>query len=230
MAKEVKHLDKWLKFGLRTTLWEHQQFLKGKAKRRYEKCICDCWTIQRVDKCHLKEWTSTNCWCKKVKDFIKRQITHWDTGKRLYKIFWDIISRCNNPNNIHYALYWWRWIKNLRNSYEDFKRDMGPSYYEHEKQYWEKDTTIDRIDVNGNYCKENCRWATVKEQAFNRRTSRCEMRDWKLISISEIYEIANPVVSYDSFISRYYKLWRPLEDCLYRKPRAKTKDVLNNKK
>lgn len=229
MAK-TKHLEKWIKFGLWTTLWEHKQILKWTKLRWYEKCICECWTERRVNKHHLKEWTTTNCWCKKVSDFIKRQTTHWDTKERLYWIFQDIVSRCTNPHNVHYNGYWGRWIKNLWGSYEEFKRDMWDSYYKHVKEFWETDTTIDRIDVNWNYCKENCRRATRKEQSFNRRNNRCEMRNWKMMSISEIYDIAHPLVSYDCFISRYYKLRRPLEDCLYRKQWTKTEEILNNKK
>ena len=224
---KTKHLEKWIKFGLWTTLWEHKQILKWTKLRWYEKYKCDCGEVRWVNKCHLKEWTTTNCWCKKVKDFVKRNTTHWDTNTRLYSIYTDMIWRCNNPKNYRYDIYWWRWIKCEWDSYEDFKKDMWDSYYEHERKYWKKNTTIDRINVDWNYCKENCRWATCKEQSFNRRTNRYEMRNWKMMSISEIYGIANPVVSYDCFISRYYKLWWPIKDCLYRESRTRTKNVLN---
>ena len=61
--------------------------------------------------------------------------------------------------------------KSLWNSFEEFKNDMYESYLAHVKEYWEKDTTIDRIDPNKDYCKENCRWATIKEQAINKKSA-----------------------------------------------------------
>ena len=80
-------------------------------------------------------------------------------------VFWDIKHRCNNPKAKYYHRYWWRWIKCLRNTFEDFYNDMYESYIGHVNEYglWMKYTQIDRIDNDWNYCKENCRWVTAKE-------------------------------------------------------------------
>lgn len=56
---------------------------------------------------------------------------------------------------------------------------MWESYIKHIKQHWEKNTTIDRIDVNWNYCKENCRRATQKEQMNNMRENVPMEYNWK---------------------------------------------------
>jgi hypothetical protein len=78
-------------------------------------------------------------------------------------------GRCNNPNKSDYNYYGGRGIKvcdSWVESFENFIADMGPRPEGH---------TLDRIDVDGDYCKENCRWATFDEQMNNtRQTVRIE--------------------------------------------------------
>ena len=90
-----------------------------------------------------------------------------ETYQRLDRIFFAMKRRCYNPNNNKYKIYGARgiricdeWVDNK----EEFMRWAVNNGYQ-------VDLTIDRIDVNGNYCPENCRWITIKEQNQNRRNT-----------------------------------------------------------
>ena len=105
--------------------------------------------------------------------------SHWLSWTRFYRSWFSIKERCRNPKSINYKNYGWRWINydERRECFENFKQDMYVTYFE-----W---ATIDRIDTNWNYCIENCRWATYKQQANNRRNNERITIDWITKNIME---------------------------------------------
>ena len=89
---------------------------------------------------------------------------------RFYKIWESIKYRCNNPNHKRYKDYGGRGITcDCWDEFISFKEDMYESYLEHIEGFGEKQTTIDRINNDLSYSKENCKWSTYKEQRNNQR-------------------------------------------------------------
>lgn len=130
-------------------------------------CMCICWILFIARLSDLRSWRQTSCWCHK---WWKK---HWKKWTRFYNIWCWIKNRCNCETHMHYKYYWWKWITVCDNwwNFNGFMHDMYKSYEDHVILYWEKNTQIDRMDNDWNYCKENCRRVTIKEQS-NNKTNR----------------------------------------------------------
>jgi hypothetical protein len=133
---------------------------------------CDCGKESIIRKLSVTSGRTMSCGCFQKKRTSEASTTHGMKHNRFYNIWSSMKSRCDNSNNIGYRLYGGKGIKIEWNNFLEFKSDMYSIYLEHVKNFGELNTSIDRINYNGNYSKENCRWATCKEQSNNRSSNR----------------------------------------------------------
>jgi hypothetical protein len=124
-------------------------------------CQCDCGTRIVVRGNSLRSGNTTSCGCFRKEYERTHKRTHGMHNSREYKSWQMMWDRCTNPKAARAHRYQGRGITvdPKWKSFEAFYADMGPR---------PKNMTLDRIDNSGNYCKANCRWATVKTQNNNR--------------------------------------------------------------
>ena len=171
-----------------------------KTKNSEWMCECICGVSLVVQSSNLRSGKTVSCGCYNKEQVKKRSTTHGSHSSPEYDAWQHMKSRCTNPNTMYYANYGGRGIRvcaEWLNSFEAFYRDVGPRPSDKH--------SLDRIDVNGDYVPENCRWATKVEQARNRTTTTYIRYNDSLVSLADAAELSG--VSRKTVSTRLCRGW-----------------------
>ena len=192
------------KFGRLTVIeFDNEKYLKyGKP---FWKCKCECGEEISVRSGNLINNHVRSCGCLNREIVTKRDIErctkHSLSRTRIYNIWQQIKKRCNNINDTNYHNYGGRGIKVC----EEWSNDFISFYDWAISNGYQDDLTIDRIDVNGNYEPDNCRWATRKIQGNNRRDNMNISINGETKTLTEWYEMYKPNLTFAAVSYRYHK-------------------------
>lgn len=171
------------------------------------KCQCDCGNTVIVGGKDMKSGKTKSCGCYH-KDHLhlppvmrgeqNPSYKHGSTGTKLYFVWASMIQRCTNKNNKGFSRYGARGI-----SVCDEWRDSSAFIEWALANGYRDGLSIDRIDNDGNYCPENCRWVDSETQSNNRRCNIIVSRGGETHTLSEWARIKN--LPYKVVLARYYR-------------------------
>lgn len=142
----------------------------GEWYEKFYLCKCDCGSKKVVRIKCLRRGDTKSCGCIQ-REMMRTRPGHRMSKTRFYRIYAGIRKRCLSETCGNYADYGGRGIKVLWKSFDEFKEDMYESYLQHINEFGERNTSINRVDNDGNYCKENCEWETCQRQTYKKRSS-----------------------------------------------------------
>jgi hypothetical protein len=182
-------------------------------------CVCDCGVHHVVAGYALRSGETKSCGCLRKEQARSNASKHGLKGTPLYSVWLSMKTRCLNPKSPPYKDYGGRGIKicaRWKTNFKNFYEDMSPSY--------RKGLQIDRVDNDGDYCPENCRWSDCTTNIRNRRNTLRVNTSRGPVTVAEAAHRAG--VGYSVVKARLARgdtgdrLFRPVDTRLGRKRKA----------
>ena len=169
-----------------------------RGKHRYVQVSCGCGSEAKYARFDgLKSGAQVSCGCHRDAQNAVAALTHGhgragSARSPVYQTWSDMVQRVTNPKVVAYSCYGGRGItmQDSWKTFVNFLADMGDT--------WFQGAELERLDSNGNYCKDNCTWATRSEQMRNTRRSyllRYEGATWTVKSLSAHLGISEQALS-----------------------------------
>jgi hypothetical protein len=200
------------KYGMLTVI--RRAYKPG--KNAYWLCECECGKEVEVSACNLRSGNSKSCGCSTNRFISEKNTKHGLTNHPIYSVWEHIRSRCNYEKNNRYHRYGGRGIS-ICKEWEDSETFVKWAL----ESGWKPGLQIDRIDNDGDYCPENCRFVTPGENTYNktipysnnrtgysgvhyrRHMNRYQARitfKWKTIAIGHFDSIEEAAIARDQYI------------------------------
>ena len=177
------------KFGKLTVIEKADDYIRpNKIHEPRWKCKCDCGNITIVNEYALKSGKTKSCGCLVKNAIIIANTKHGLSDTRIYHKYYGMIYRCYNPNSDRYSEYGGRGIT-ICDEWLDKDNGFINFYNWAISHGYRDDLEIDRINVNGNYEPNNCRWIPKEYQYYNKRDSRKIYFNGEKITIPQLANI-----------------------------------------
>lgn len=167
-------------------------------------CKCDCGITKNILSYNLTSGKSKSCGCVRGLKLKKFATTHGESKTRLYGIYKGMKQRCNNTNSPAYDYYGGKSVSVCAEWDNDFLKFKKWSL----ENGYNENTSIDRIDPNGNYCPKNCRWVSPQKQQNNKLNNVFVTIGDERLTIAE-WASANKT-NKQTLYSKFYRLFEQL--------------------
>lgn len=190
------------KFGRLLVIEKAPNRIMGNGdSRRAWLCMCECGNKVVATTLDLRKGDVKSCGCLKQELDAKRRTIHGEHGTHLHNVWCAMRRRCRNENSKDYIHYGGRGIKVCSEWDKDFTCFKNWAL----SNGYSEELTIDRINVDGNYEPNNCRWTSMKAQSNNRSNSRFVTYNGETHTIQEWSEILN--IPYNTLYMRLKNGW-----------------------